>query len=552
MAIQAEVQRIRDIFGPSADLRVPPYQRGFAWTDKETSELMQDLIERFESSTIYFLGAIVLIQPNKRHGDIADGQQRLTTLTIILTVLRDLSEKSDEQSMLHSMIGSESAIWQSNRWRLSLNHLDIQFFREQVQARGATSDPARIKAKAEENGSESQLRLAGAVRLIHDELSDMSPEERSRFIKWLVDEVFLVRVRVSEYSIAYKVFLVLNQRGLPLSDHDVLKSVLFEQAEFPFEEALRHSAAWNTYAERLGSTHFEHMLKHIRFLYDRKMQGELIDGLIHAIKARMQISSFIQHRLPSFVDAYDKVIHGLGARSGLPPEALNRMTFLRSIHHEGWRAPALKMLDEFDGDVDAATRFLIELDRLAYALQYAVRDRDYRAKRYRQVLDAMEAPGKVLEAGSPLFLRREETQELVTRLRGRFANHKQRLALLRRINAAIPGGEILSPESDSTVEHIFPRTPGKTSEWMEDWARAKDREDLTECIGNFTLLTLRENQEADRKLFGLKVDIYFRNGAPSHAMTADLSGKTKWTPDDVRERRERLVAYMIKAWRLDE
>jgi hypothetical protein len=553
MAIQADVQRIREVFGPGSDLRVPAYQRSFAWTDKETNALMQDLFERFESATIYFIGAIVLIQPNKRHGDIADGQQRLTTLTIILSVLRDLSGNSDEQSMLHSMIGPENPLFGQNRWRLTLNHLDANFFREQVQVRGATLDPARILAKAEENRSESQVRLARAVRLVHDELSDMSADERTRFVKWLCDEVSLVRVRVGEYSIAYKVFLVLNQRGLPLSDHDVMKSILFEQAEFPFEEALKHSARWNTFAERLGSQHFETMLKNIRFLYDRKMQGELIDGLVHAIKSRMSIASFIQDRLPSYVDAYDKVIHGLGARSGLPREALDRMTFLRSVHHEGWRAPCLRLLDEFNGDIEQATRFLLGLERLAYFLQYGVRDREYRAKRYRQVLDAMDQPGKVLAAASPLQLRRDESRDLVERLRGRFPNHKQRLALLRRINAATPGGEVLEPDSDSTVEHIFPRTPGKESQWLEDaWAKAKDREELTECIGNFTLLTVAENQEADRKLFPDKIEIFFRNGAPSHAMSADLRGLKTWTPDLARERRERLVRYMIESWDLEQ
>jgi hypothetical protein len=138
----------------------------------------------------------------------------------------------------------------------------------------------------------------------------------------------------------------------------------------------------------------------------------------------------------------------------------------------------------------------------------------------------------------------------VERLRGRFPNFKQRRALLMRISAAVPNGAALQPATDCTVEHILPRTPPKGSDWYDEWSRAKDRDELTECIGNFTLLPHAENQEADRKSFGEKLGIYFRNGAPAFALTADLKGRKRWTPDDVRVRRDQLIAYLVKDWSL--
>ena len=106
MSINAEVQRIRDVFSAAADIRVPPFQRSFAWGDEETEILIKDLLEAFRNSVIYFLGAIVVIRPKGRGpADVVDGQQRLTTLTIILAVMRDLTDSTDEQALLHSLIG---------------------------------------------------------------------------------------------------------------------------------------------------------------------------------------------------------------------------------------------------------------------------------------------------------------------------------------------------------------------------------------------------------------------------------------------------------------
>lgn len=552
MAIAAEVQRIREIFSASTDIRVPPFQRSYAWEDEETEILIKDLLDAFRHNAAYFLGAIVVIRPrNRGPSDVVDGQQRLTTLTIILAVLRDLSASTDEQALIHTMIGHEKLpVWGGGqRWRITLNTADTPFFRENVQERKATQRQDEIRAAARE-GSESQSRLAAAVNTMYDYLSVMEPEERSRFALWLLDEVSLVRVRVSEYSVAYKVFQSLNFRGRPLSDHDILKSALFERATFTVDEAREQSECWNAYTIRLGDRGFGDMLKQVRSIYDREGAGDLVNDLIAAIIPRGGFRTFLNEQLPRFVEAYDILVNGKTIGTKLGAEALRRITFLRSIHHESWRAPAIAYLVDHAHDRDETDRFFIALDRLAYTLQYSVNNREYRHKRYRRILAAMDEPGVLFGAESPLELTQRERADMLDRLRGRFPNFKQRRALLMRISAAIEGGIPLDPKTDCTVEHILPRTPLKGSDWYEEWSRARDREDLTECIGNFTLLTHAENQEADRKFFLEKLPIFFRNGEPSYAYSNDLKGRTTWTPDDVRERREALIQRLALDWGL--
>lgn len=555
MAIAAEVQRIRDVFSATTDIRVPPFQRSYAWEDEETEILIKDLLDAFRHNTVYFLGAIVVIRPrNRGPSDVVDGQQRLTTLTIILAVLRDLSPSTDEQALIHTMIGHErmSMMFTGNqRWRITLNTADTPFFRENVQERKATRRQDDIRAAiAAGDLSESQVRLSAAVNLIYDYLSDMSDEERARFALWLLDEVTMVRVRVSEYAVAYKVFQSLNHRGKPLSDHDILKSALFERAGFSVAEAREQSERWNAYTTRLGDRGFGDMLKQVRSIYDRESAGDMVADLIAAIIPRGGFRTFLNEQLPRFVNAYDAVVNGKTEGNDLGPEALRRICYLRSIHHESWRAPAIMFLVDHPNSPEQADRFFWALDRLAYALQYSIKDRDYRHRRYRRVLDAMDKPDVLFDAESPLQLTTREKADLKERLLGRFPNFKQRRALLMRISGSAEGGIPLDPKTDCTVEHILPRTPSKGSDWYEEWSKARDREELTECIGNFTLLTHAENQEADRKSFQEKMDIYFRNGEPSFAYSNDLKGRTTWTPEDVRARRDALIDRLAQDWSL--
>ncbi|MEZ5939357.1 MAG: DUF262 domain-containing HNH endonuclease family protein [Hyphomonadaceae bacterium] len=553
MSIHSETLRIRDVFSANSDLRVPPYQRGFAWTDREVIAMMKDLLEAFETSTEYFLGAMVLIQPRSRGpADVVDGQQRITTLTIILAVLRDLASTADESALLHRTIGHETFVFgEKQRWRVTLNHLDTQFFRQHIQSRGATLDLDAMEQAASESESESQIRIAAAVREVQSRLQELSDESRTAFTQWLLDEVSIVKVRVTEHNIAYKVFIVLNQRGMPLSDHDVLKSALIEKAGFPHpRDALRYSKRWNVYAAKLGSDAFEDMLKQIRAIYDRQMRGEYIDALIGSLTQKMTIATFIQDVLPRFVDAYHAAVLGNFSAMKIDPGVTRFLTFLQSIHHEQWRAPTLKYLTDGAHDPEEAVRFFRALERLAYMLQYTNTPREYRHRRYRRVMDAMDK-GTLFEPGSPLNLTGEEKATLVRRLRGKFPNYPQRRALLMRINACVENGAVLPPTVDATVEHILPKTPKRDAEWNDAWANPQDQDDLIETLGNFTLLTRDENQEADRKSFKEKLEIFFRNGKPTFALTEDLRGLTEWTPQNVRERGERLVAALVSEWELD-
>ena len=119
LGVRAQESSVRAIFAPGERLQMPPYQRSYSWETREANELLGDLIDSVKTGTPHFVGAIVLIH-GAENGvlEIVDGQQRLTTLTILLAVLRDLEPDKARAAMLHArvpwastMLGSDDLVF---------------------------------------------------------------------------------------------------------------------------------------------------------------------------------------------------------------------------------------------------------------------------------------------------------------------------------------------------------------------------------------------------------------------------------------------------------
>jgi uncharacterized protein with ParB-like and HNH nuclease domain len=98
--IEAHECAIGRVFSDDYAFEIPPYQRPYAWEREQALDLLTDLLDAMDntkaSGGVYFLGSIVLIKsPGSPSAKVVDGQQRLTTLTILLSLLRDLTS-SDE------------------------------------------------------------------------------------------------------------------------------------------------------------------------------------------------------------------------------------------------------------------------------------------------------------------------------------------------------------------------------------------------------------------------------------------------------------------------
>ena len=249
--IVAETKTVKAVLGEK--YAVDFYQREYKWRDKQVAELVNDLVGAFipqwgaehEPQMVrgyrgYFLGSIIV---SERGGDrhIVDGQQRLTTLTLLLIALRH--RVGEEQR------GQLAQIIRSLDFGEQKFNLDIP---EREECLAALYEGAPFE---EEGRPESVRNILRRHREIEEMLSELRADEEDspfpfpRFADWLIGLVRLVEIKAASDGDAYAVFETMNDRGLSLTPTEMLKGYLLAKIS---DEGIRNSAG-DVWKRRIGA-----------------------------------------------------------------------------------------------------------------------------------------------------------------------------------------------------------------------------------------------------------------------------------------------------------
>ena len=546
--LRAQESTLADLLCNGIEMAMPPYQRSYSWENSEAQALLSDLHDASESGESHFIGAIVLVREASGRFLIVDGQQRLTTLTILLSVLRDTETDEDRKTEIHSMIADDETDKNGPTWRISLNHIDGPYLREAIQTRGAS-----LKKDVEPNDSESQRRMTRNLENFIKTVRNMSPEAQRELADTIKNRILLVKVVVEDWDGGYNVFRVLNTRGKAPNTHDIIKTDLLENAHLTPEEAEAYSREWSEHESRLSGSGFDDLLNQISTLYARKTRK----GASEFRKAVINRSiggtrEYLSKELPAYVDAYVTISTGKCTFGNLTPQISECLNHLRLIDHQLWRAPALKFLVNHNGSPEIALAFFRSLERFAYGAMMAITEQRSRQRRYQKIADNADNARVLLSDSGPLALSRDERREISNRLRSRFGAFAQRRAIALRMNAELEHGVALGHDDGATVEHVLPKNLPEESPWRNAWPNQSVHRDLVDTIGNFALLSQSTNQKADNLSFMEKKTLYFAGEQPEFALTQDIEDKVAWTPDVTRSRTEHLSKIMENAWQLNQ
>ena len=275
--ITATEQELKDVFNDKYLFEIPLYQRPYAWTTEQVDELLDDLKDamRRDNEAPYFLGSVVLIKDDHDTlSQVVDGQQRLTTLTMLLCVLRDLSSNSDSKQEIDEFIRQKGSLYKGTEdiFRLLPRERDRKFFQENVQESNSTAkflqqDPVKF--------TDSQRRMFANIRYLHRELTKLDEAERDRLGIYVAQKCLLVVVSASDEESAYRIFSVMNDRGLDLSPTDILKATIIGKIK-PDDIQGIYAARWEGIEEKLGRDNFRDLFAHIRMIYRKdKLRGTL-------------------------------------------------------------------------------------------------------------------------------------------------------------------------------------------------------------------------------------------------------------------------------------
>jgi len=344
--VEAHERTIRDVFSDAYAFEIPAYQRPYAWEEDQVRELLTDILQAMDnaeaSGGIYFLGSIVLIKlPNETQAKVIDGQQRLTTLTILLSVLRDLTTDQymcfERESYIFQKGSSDRGT--TDQYRLLLRERDRAFFLKHVQNRGATNDlldPSTLDG--------SRKRIAENTRYFREELEGMSEDRRNKLVAFIVQWCYLVVVAVPTAQAAKRIFTVLNARGLDLMPTDILKANLLERVGEP--QSADMAKRWEAVEDQLGRDTFVELFAHIRMIYEReKPRISLEEGFpVSVAQFIADPDEFISNVLEPIADAYALLGKPSVIEQQFGPKAAKAVRSLHRIDNKDWTPPALLRL----------------------------------------------------------------------------------------------------------------------------------------------------------------------------------------------------------------
>jgi hypothetical protein len=554
--IEAQQQNVGAIFSDIYELEIPPFQRPYDWEMEHARALLLDLVDALDNQEtnggLYFLGSLVLVKtPDKPPSKVIDGQQRLTTLTILLSVLRDLTKDEKIQFRRREYVYQEPNTDRGTkeRYRLLLRERDREFFAKFIQHPGATNNlPDTSKLEG------SPKLIAENARFFRSQLDGMPEERKDALIAFIVQHCYMVVVSVSTAEAAKRIFTVLNTRGRDLTATDILKAELLDRAERDKEPAL--AERWEEVERAVGREIMVELFGHIRMMYERDKPRLALE---YGFKKHVPLFSgepqgFISEVLEPLADAYLLLTDSRRVERDFGTEAAKAVRSLERIDNKDWIPPALlRIWKSKPADGAEAGRFLVALERVAYLLFVTRAGVNDRITRFAEVMNEFDPRPEAKGTDAGTTLTAAEQYAFLQVLAGPiYLSPRVCKPVLQRLDEAISTGGA-NYDVLISIEHVLPQKIENGSEWATWFPEEPQRRAWTHRLANLVLLTRRVNTRASNWSFETKKREYFssKDGSTPFVLTQGVLRTDRWTAQHLAERQRELLLKLCEVWGLD-
>lgn len=238
--------------GKSKPFVIPEYQRPYAWTEEQVETLFEDLWEfttisgGAERESSYFLGSVVSYENENGEQEIIDGQQRITSLFLLLRAIYTklvATPESERTAEANNFIGKiEPTIWRTDKLTGTVNFKNILLTSRVVNNEGNEILRAILESgKTDENAKDNYSRNYRYFQKLFDRHSTENPLMIYQFIYAVLNQAILLPITADTQDTALTIFSTLNDRGLPLSDADIFKAKIYNQLEVEAKKAFIES-----------------------------------------------------------------------------------------------------------------------------------------------------------------------------------------------------------------------------------------------------------------------------------------------------------------------
>jgi hypothetical protein len=568
--LEAHDKLIREIFEGSYQFEIPGYQRPYAWTTEQAGELFDDLVSAMQdarqdarakgATSQYFLGSIVLIKKDRDpKAEVVDGQQRLTTLTILFAALRAAWEAANYPPGVKSVTPflyeeGDEMLGKATGYRFTAREEDATFFRQYIQEPGGIAQLVASTDKLKD----SRLRYRENATLLLEKAKALSPDDLNALWKFLANDCSLVVISTPAPEAAYRIFSVLNNRGLDLAPIDIIKAeVLGSIRRIGGEDKARaYSKKWSEIESQLGRDAFGDLFGHIRTIYAKqKQRATLVEEFRKHVTEYNSPIGLVDKVIKPYAEVWDFVRDADFEATEHAGPINEYLSWLNRVDFKDWVPPALVYFKRFRQQPKLLAEFFKSLERLTYFLLVTKVGINERIETYAALTKEIEPETFKgdLAALTTLTLTDAQKRKFVAALDGDvYADlPKARMALVLRLESLVraPGVQLQDAVS---LEHVLPQTPPDGSDWIKWFPDEDERDGWTHRLANLVPLDRKKNSSASNYDFAKKKDAYFKGKgkASPFVLTQEVRAENEWTPTLLAERQKRLVGVLKDHWNL--
>ncbi len=559
--LEAHDKLIREIFEGSYQFEIPDYQRPYAWTTEQATELFDDLHSAMQdahvsgASSQYFLGSIVLIKNDRDpKSSVVDGQQRLSTLTMLFAVLREVMPHAADDITDFLYKKGKVSLGEKNEYRLTAREEDADFFRTNIQEPGGIAQLVTSTDKLED----SRLRYRENATLLLAKAKALPPADLSALWQFLANDCSLVVISTPDLEAAYRIFSVLNNRGLDLAPIDIIKAQVLGLIRTTAGDIKSrvYAKEWSRIETSLGRDAFGDLFGHIRSIYAKKKQKFILvkEFQEHVTEYNNPIA-LIDSVIKPYAEVWD-FVRDADFEATEHAETINEHLFwLNRVDFKDWVPPALVYFKRFRQKPKLLAEFFESLERLTYFMLVTKVGINERIETYAALIKDIEPKDfdGDLATLSTLVLTNKQKRDFVAALDGDIYRNlpKARMALVLRLESLVraPGVQLQNAVS---LEHVLPQNPPDGSDWIKWFPDEDERDCWTHRLANLVPLDRNKNSSASNYDFSKKKDAYFRGKgkASPFVLTQEVRSENEWTPNLLAERQKRLMGELKNHWKL--
>lgn len=557
--VSSEVTSLGRFLRSERTFVVPRFQRHYSWDEDHVEIFWRDIFNIFaEDEGDYFLGAIVVRHCDPDGPIVIDGQQRLITVSILLAALRSILGQSggahDVEQGVRAFLVAGDGETDASAPRIMLNRADRSFYDRYIVGECAVDELMRMRR--DDSLPLSNRLLADCFCFMHRQLQrftarDWTAEDLARAVLKAIDEkIYVIRLDVRTDYDAFVLFETLNDRGLSLSESDLLKNHLLAAAGPHLKDT---QADWETIEGNLGG---ERLLKFVRhhWLSSRGMTSRA--GLYPDIKRSVSTPEAVAdytEELCAASEYYDalrdpnsRIWGGFGSGShGWLRERIDCLRLLRSDQIFVVLLAALETdRKRFPALLELLVNFTFRYTTICNLSPSALLPVFIAASQHIRAAGHADAEEVFRQFLSPLYPDDSQFHSAFSRRAIRY-NGLARY-ILSKLNDQITGRSSAGERPQITdLEHILPKR------FQRNWT--VDRKDFpggpekyVHRLGNMTLLTTNMNRELGNQPYEVKREAFRQETLEITRMIAD---EPRWTADAIGRRQNWMAGLALKIWR---